>query len=164
MEYLWRMHITSAALIFYCSLFSAALSMAEPFTVRYLNGNHGNDTTDCLSTLPTKPACKTLRYALNGNISHLNLLIWPEKYNYGTENEINISNARNLLIEKMPNMSGRVIFNCSSYNESEYNNLAFYDAKNITISGITFEECGPKSAAMFMENCTGLQISECTFR
>ena len=164
MEHLWRMHITSATLIFYFCLFSAALSMAKPFTVRYLNRNNGNDTTDCLSASPTQ-ACKTLRYALSGNISHLNLLIWPEKYNYGAENGIRISNAKNLLIEKMPNASdGRVIFNCNSYNESEYNNLAFFDVKNVTISGITFEECGPKSAAMYMRNCTGLQISECTFR
>ena len=162
MEHLWRMHITSSILIFYLSLFTAALSMATSFTVRYLNEINGNDTSDCLSVSPTQ-ACKTLRYALGENISNLNLLIWPGSYDYG--DEVRVSNAANLLIEKMPNASDReVIFQCSSHNESVYNNLAFFNAKNVTISGIVFAECGPKSAAMFMKNCTGLQISECTFR
>lgn len=162
MEHLWRMHITSSILIFYLSLFTAALSMATSFTVRYLNEINGNDTSDCLSVSPTQ-ACKTLRYALGENSSNLNLLIWPGSYDYGAE--LRVSNATNLLIEKMPNASDReVIFQCSSHNESVYNTLAFFNAKNVTISGIVFAECGPKSAAMFMKNCTGLQISECTFR
>lgn len=162
-ELCWKMHITSTVLIFYLSLFHVTLSLTQSFTVRYLNEANGSDTLEC--DLPNQ-ACKTLTHVLSSNVSNfsLSIWVWPGKYVYETETKINISNLRSLRIQKMPGCDGEVIFQCSSYNETAYNGLEIYYAENVTISGITFEQCGPQSSGMYVVNTTEIQISECTFR
>ena len=163
MELCWKTHITSTVLIFYLSLFHAALSLTQSSTVRYLNEANGSDTSEC--DVPNK-ACKTLSRVLSSNVSNfsLSIWVWPGKYVYETETKISISNLKDLLIQKMPGCDGEAIFQCSSYNETAYNGLEIYYAENVTISGITFQQCGPQSSGMYVVNTTEIQVSECTFR
>ena len=163
MELCWKMHITSTVFIFYLSLFHASLLLTQSFTVQYLNEANGSDTSEC--DLPIQ-ACKTLTRVLSSNVSNfsLSIWVWPGKYVYETQTTINISHLRDLRIQKMPGCDGEVIFQCSSYNETAYNGLEIYYAENVTISGITFEQCGPQSSGLYVVNTTEIQISWCTFR
>ena len=170
MEQRWRIrsHISSAATVFCLSVFLVAvLPAAGQSTVRYLNAVTGNDTADCLgdSPLPSQ-SCRTLRYALASSgttISNLSLLIWPGTYVH-SERATVVVRPRNLLIQKMPGSDGEVIFRCIRYNEYQYNNLALFSAENVTILGITFERCGPFSSGIFMDDSSGVLVSQCTFR
>lgn len=155
------MYFTSTVL--FLSLFHVALSLTQSFTVRYLNEANGSDTSEC--DLPNQ-ACKSLTHVLSSNISNfsLSIWVWPGNYSYQTETQIRISTVRSLLIQKIPGCDGEVIFKCSSYNESAYNGLEIYYAENVTISGITFEQCGSQSSGIYVVNTTEIQISYCTFR
>ena len=163
MELRGKMYFTFTILILYLSLFHVALSLTQSFTVRYLNEANGSDTLEC--DLPNQ-ACKSLTRVLSSNISNfsLSIWVWPGNYSYQTETKISISTVRNLLIQKMPGYDGEVVFKCSSYNESAYNGLEIYYAENVTISGISFEQCGSQSSGIYVVNTTEIQISNCTFR
>ena len=157
-------HFSSTALVFSLSFFLATLMTAESSTLRYLHQTSGNDSAECLSVNPyPSQACRTLGYALAGNITDLMLLIWPGTYEY-TERQIGIRHHQNVLIQKMPESEGKVIFQCRAYSEDSSNNLAFFAVENITISGITFEQCGPLSPGISADNSTNILVSKCTFR
>jgi len=157
-------HFRSVTLAFSLSFFLATLMTAESSTLRYLHHTSGNNTAECLSVNPhPSQACRTLGYALAGNISDLMLLIWPGTYVY-TEQHIDIRHQQNLVIQKVPGSEGKVIFQCRAYDEQSYNNLALFTVQNVTISGIIFEQCGPMSPGIFVNDSKEILVSKCTFR
>ena len=132
-------------------------------TVRYVDMSSGRDGPECLAnaSLP----CQSLHYALaNQNISGLDVRVRPGGYVYNPDGEIVLVDPVNLTIRADPDMPGKVVFRCSGYKEREFNNLAIFRGSNITITGITVEQCGSFPAGIFMDRSEDVLIKNCIFR
>ncbi len=80
---------------------------------------------------------------------------------------IQVRNSSNVLVQKAPGYMGEVIFRCSApltNSNATFNNLAFLNGDNITVQGITVEECGPKESGIFVRYCNGIYFKDCIFR
>ena len=132
---------------------------------RYLSKN-GTDNDDCLNDSTGQYPCLTLSHALvNRDTSGLSLqlLVYPGEYDYGSVG-IRVRNFVNLSISKVSQSNGSVIFRCESFNDTEYNDLAIVDGQSFTVSGIIFQECGARGAALFISRTEDVVVSNCTFR
>ena len=132
-------------------------------TVRYVDMSSGRDGPECLAnaSLP----CQSLDYALaNQSISGLDVRVRPGEYVYNPDRNTTVNDAMDLTIRADPDRPRSVKFRCSEPRQSEYNNLAIFRGSNITISGITVEECGSFSAGIYVEGSEDVLIRNCTFR
>lgn len=164
------------------------------YTVRYLKGEDGGqDTEECLQSQPfplppgscqqraPTPAitpCKSIGYSLLGNClnqSHMTgcranvtenlaILVYPGKYQYGIQKTIKLFGYKNLVIRRLPACSEEVVFSCSSFTDLFYNNLYVVNSVNLSIDGIVFSDCGPKSPGAAIENVSNAILSNCIFR
>ena len=134
---------------------------AEP-SVRYLAKN-GSDSEECLTNSTEEKPCRTLEYALgNETLYNFELRVFPGSYYYG-ENETVIVGFINLSIRKVFESTGAVVFRCRSFSE-KFNDLSLFRGQNFSLHGITVQDCGPRSAGIFVENTDGVLVSDCTFR
>lgn len=152
------------------------------YTIRYLSTD-GVDKPDCLLNQPYPPSqsnaslssgvgnhCGTLRYALTGrhvyntsNMNNIIVLVQPGEYPYGNVSIV-LHNFHNIVIKKVPNTEGEVIFYCVEKLEDGFNNLYVTVSKYISIEGIIFEDCGPLSPGLGIARVEHLVVSNCISR
>ncbi len=160
------------------SLLPVTFPAGGSYTVRYL-AEDGADNTTCLESQPFPPPdnsdiiiyCRTLRYALfghhyyenNQSVSNLIVLVWPGQYPYGTES-IALKDFTNLVISKVPNSVGEVVFYCQKNLELGYNNLYIRSSSYVAVNDVVFERCGPLSPGMGTRSVEWLTVSNCIAR
>lgn len=143
----------------------------DNYTIRYLSEN-GSDTMDCLvnqslhcESDQVQP-CRSLGHALTGGkgeIKDLILLVYPGSYNYGAVSVV-LSFAYNVVIRRIPESDGDVIFRCKQNLEDSFNNFYIANSTNIALERITFAGCGSYSSGIGIFNVTNIVITDCIFR
>ena len=139
--------------------------------LRYLDAEQGEDMSDCCLVNSSVP-CKTLYYALQNcnnmtdSISNLELRVRPGWYYYSKDaSEIIVKGANNFTLRGDPDKQGKIVFRCRiPFDNDSYNNLAIMGGSNVTIKGITVENCGPSPAGIYVESVHRIVITNCTFR
>ena len=165
--------LTAALLLDFVFLTHLLLTSHAPpagaqLTVRYLDAENGTDAPDCITN--GSVACKTLYYALDReDISNLELRVKPGSYNYSnlSISIIYLRGAENFTIRGDPDDEGEVVFRCRQLPPSQRfatGDLEIYDGANVTIMGITVENCGPNATGIFVEGVQSIFITNCTFR
>ena len=149
------------------------------FTIRYLSMD-GRDTDACLSSDQnlqvnttiinnTIQSCGSLSYALTGGnstpLENLNLMVLalPGVYLLGNRG-VNILHYQDIILSKMPDTSGEVIFKCNEFLEAQYNNLYFFHTTNVTLNEIVFTACGSFISPVNIQQAANVNISKCVFR
>lgn len=144
------------------------------YTIRYLSED-GNDTEACLSqdhqanstANSAVQYCGSLVYSLTGGknsqSSNLIVLVVPGIYPMG-KNGTKIIDHQNIILSKMPDTSGEVVFKCNEYLEEGFNNLFIRNTNNIVLNEIVFTECGPLTSPVNIQNTNNIIVSKCTFR
>ena len=135
-------------------------------TVRYVDAENGMEGPEC--TTNRSVACKTLYDALSRkNINNFELRVRPGVYIYSnsTDKPIELRGAENFTIQRDPDDEGEVIFSCRGPTQfGTFGNLAILYGTNVTLMGITVENCGPNSSGIYVEKVQGLLVTNCTFR
>ena len=123
----------------------------------------GEDTLDCLTDTTGMKPCKSLPHALgNQTVVDLEVLVYPGIYDYG-QAQLRIEEFQTLSIAKVANSSGVVVFRCSFLSDTQFADLALLNGQSLTICGITIQECGTRSAGVFVRNTANVLVSNCTF-
>jgi len=94
------------------------------------------------------------------------ICIYPGVYNATRGKSLNFYNFSNIALQKVPSLNESVTIRCptyTSYNESNFNGLGFFNAENITICGLSFTECGPITSGLYFESSKNVQIVQSTF-
>jgi len=152
------------------------------YTIRYLSQTHGSDVEAChsnqsyLAPLANVSACQSLGYAIikltpeeegSNKVFGFNntiVLVSPGVYSYGGSGGIEIHESSGVILAKDPRYEGEVVFSCESLNETNLNNLFFYQVKHVALVGITGVKCGLLNANVVFQLCTSITVSQCTFR
>lgn len=151
------------------------------YTIRYLSMD-GKDTEVCLSNpanvhdlyqvnASTVQYCRSLLYALTGGNSSLPgndsisliILVLPGTYLLG-ERGVTILDYGDVILSKMPNTSGEVVFTCNEFNKVEFNNLYFNYTRNVVLNELVFTECGPHISPVNIQEAVNVTVSYCVFR
>lgn len=147
------------------------------YTVRYLSID-GKDTEACLSSPVytqvnasiannTVQYCGSLIYSVTGGNSsqstNLIVFVLPGIYQIGV-NGTNIIGYHNIILSKMPDTSGEVVFRCNEFLEMGFNNLFIKHTSNIVLNEIVFTDCGPYTSPVDIRNTNNITVSKCTFR
>ncbi len=175
-----RLSVITVAL---CLLHLACGSLCDPSwnLIRYVSATNGTNSPECLnSTQAGRFPCRSLSYALLGQDEGIQ---YPDYCNYssGPDNlcarledgvhritgELQVTNVSNLVIEAVN--SGKAHIRCGSFsgldlNAYVYDNLAFIGSRNVTLSGVVVEQCGPVSSGVYMEGSDDVTIQDCGFR
>ena len=146
-------------------LYNAHIAQASQPTVIYLDSLHGEDTAGCLyNESRIENPCKTLPYILHtSNTSELQILVHPGHYSYGNGLLQPRIEVISLLIIREPGTIGDAVFHCSHRDFDSFNDLAFYNADNVTIIGIIFERCGTLSSGVYLQ-VDYVVLKDCIFR
>ena len=168
-----------AIIVALCVLPLACGSLYDPSwnLIRYVSATNGADSPDCLNSTQARSfPCRSLPYALFGEDEGIQ---YPDYCNYssGPDNlcvrledgvhritgELQVTNVSNLVIEAVN--SGRAIISCGSFpGEPNVYNLTFFCSRNVTLSGVVVEQCGPVSPALHVYDSDGVTIQDCVFR
>ncbi len=167
-----------AIIVALCVLPLACGSLCDPSwnLIRYVSATNGTDSPECLnSTQARRFPCRSLPYALLGEDEGSQ---YPDYCNYssGPDNlcvrledgvhritgELQVTNVSNLVMEAVS--SGRAIIRCGSFPDLVYDSLAFIGSRNVTLSGVVVEQCGPVSSGVHVEDSDGVTIRDCAFR
>ena len=171
----------SAIIVALCLLPLACGSLCDPSwnLIRYVSAMNGTDSPECLnSTHASGFPCRSLPYALLGEDEGIR---YPDYCNYssGPDNlcvlledgvhritgELQVTNVSNLVIEAVN--SGKAHIRCGSFpglDPNVYDDLAFFCSRNVTLSGVVVEECGPVSPGLYVYDSDGVTIQDCEFR
>ena len=171
----------SAITVALCLLPLACGSLCDPNwnLIRYVSAMNGTDSPKCLnSTHASSFPCRSLPYALLGEDEGIQ---YPDYCNYssGPDNlcvlledgvhritgELQVTNVSNLVIEAVN--SGKAHIRCGSFpalDPNVYDDLAFFCSRNVTLSGVVVEECGPVSPGLYVYDSDGVTIQDCEFR
>ena len=171
----------SAITVALCLLPLACGSLCDPNwnLIRYVSAMNGTDSPECLnSTHASGFPCRSLLYALLGEDEGIQ---YPDYCNYssGPDNlcvlledgvhritgELQVTNVSNLVIEAVN--SGKAHIRCGSFpglDPNAYDDLAFFCSRNVTLSGVVVEECGPVSPGLYVYDSDGVTIQDCEFR
>ena len=147
-------------------LSSHAPTAVAQLRIQYLDGDDGVDTRDCLTN--SSIACKTLHYALDQpTITNLELRVRPGRYYYSNfDNQLlELIEPKNFILRGDPDDQGKVVFQCRNrIDNATYNNMAIIKGSNVTIEGITVENCGSTPAGIYALYGENLLVTNCTFR
>ncbi len=171
----------SAIIVALCVLPLACGSLCDRSwnLIRYVSATNGADSPDCLnSTQARRFPCRSLSYALLGEDEGIQ---YPDYCNYssGPDNlcvrledgvhritgELQVTNVSNLVIEAVN--AGKAQILCGSFPGLEpnvYDDLAFVCSRNVTLSGVVVEQCGPVSPGVYVYVSDGVTIQDCVFR
>ena len=153
-----------------CLLSLACGSLCDPSwnLIRYVSATNGADSPECLnSTQARRFPCRSLPYALLGEDEGIQ---YPDYCNYssGPDNlcvrledgvhritgELQVTNVSNLVIEAVNSGKAQIL----------YDDLVFFCSRNVTLSGVVVEQCGPVSPGLYVYNSDGVTIQDCVFR
>ena len=163
------------------SLFSA-LSVSSTIqcdVVRYVSPANGTNTISCLnSSDPSSNPCQNLSFALIGKEiegaqpDYCNISTGPDNlcvYLYDgihyLSGETQVTNATNVLITAM--RPGGAVVRCRSFPNNvpdHWDDIVFFCSRNITVSDLVFEHCGPFGSGMYTYRVDGLHVRNCIFR
>ena len=65
-----------------------------------------------------------------------------------------MTNVSNLVIEAVNSGKAQIL----------YDDLVFFCSRNVTLSGVVVEQCGPVSPALYVYVSDGVTIQDCVFR
>ena len=169
-------HLT--AIVVLCLLPFACGSLCDPgrHLVRYVSSTNGTNSPECLnSTPPWRFPCRSLPYALLAQ--DIDGVQYPDYCNYssGPDNlcvrledgvhriagELQVTNVSNLVVEAVT--SGKAHIRCESFPGLEPS-VAFYCSRNVTLSGVVVEQCGPVSSGLYVYVSDGVTIQDSVFR
>ena len=164
-----------------CLLPFACGSLCDPSwnLIRYVSATNGMNSPDCLNSTQARSfPCRSLPYALLGEDEGSQ---YPDYCNYssGPDNlcvrledgvhritgELQVTNVSNLVIEAVN--SGEAHILCGSFPGLEpnvYDDLVFFCSRNVTLSGVVLEQCGPFSSGLYVYISDGVTIQDCVFR
>ena len=164
-----------------CVLPLVCVSLCDPrrYLIRYVSSTNGENSPECLnSTQPRLSPCRSLPYALLAEDEDIQ---YPDYCNYssGPDNlcvrledgvhritgELQVTNASNLVVEAVN--SGGAHIRCGSFPGLEpniYDDLVFFCSRNVTLSGVVVEQCGPVSSGLYVYVSDGVTIQDCVFR
>ena len=91
------------------------------------------------------------------------VLVLPGVYPIG-ENGTSIIKYENIILSKMPDTPGEVVFKCNEYLEVGFNNLYINYTRNVVLNGIVFTECGPRTSSVNIQKAANVTVSKCIFR
>ena len=166
-----------AIIVALCVLPLACRSLCDPGwnLIRYVATN-GTNSPECLNSTQARSfPCRSLPYALLGEDEGIQ---YPDYCNYSsgpdslyvlledgvhwTTEELQVTNVSNLVIEAVN--SGNAHIRCGSFPGLVYDNLAFIGSRNVTLSGVVVEQCGPFSSGVYVYISDGVTIQDCVFR
>ena len=161
---------------------AACRSLCDPGhrLIRYVSSTNGTNSPECLnSTEPRRSPCQSLPYALLAQ--DIEGLQYPDYCNYssGPDNlcvrledgvhrisgELQVTNVSNLIVEAVN--SGEAHIRCGSFPSVEpnvYDDLAFFCSRNVTLSGVVVERCGPVSSGLYVYVSDGVTVEDSFFR
>ena len=84
-------------------------------------------------------------------------------YNATNRTSLNFHSFSNVVLQKHPSANGTAIIKCPQYSDDDFIGLGFVNAKNITICGLSFAGCGPKTVSLFFQSSQNVQICHSTF-
>ena len=169
------------AIVFLSLLPLACWASCDPghHLIRYVSTN-GTNSPECLnSTEPRQSPCRSLPYALlaqdiegqqypdfcNYSSGPDNLCVRLEDGVHRISGELQVTNVSNLIVEAVN--SGEAHIRCGSFPSVEpnvYDDLAFYCSRNVTLSGVVVEQCGPVSSGVFVYASDGVTVEDTVFR
>ena len=79
--------------------------------------------------------------------------------------ETQVTNATNVLIIAM--RPGGAVVRCRSFPNNvpdHWDDIVFFCSRNITVSDLVFEHCGPFGSGMYAYRVAGLHVRNCIFR
>ena len=150
--------------------------------VRYVSPNNGTNDRSCLTGNSSRYAsnnpCKNLSFALIGEEiegaqhDYCNISTGPDNlcvYLYDgihyLSGETQVTNATNVLITAM--RPGGAVVRCRSFPNNvpdHWDDIVFFCSRNITVSDLVFEHCGPFGSGMYTYRVDGLHVRNCIFR
>ena len=150
--------------------------------VRYVSPNNGTNNMSCLTGNSSRYAsnnpCKNLSFALIGeeivgtqhNSCNIttgpnNLCVYLYDGIHYLSGETQVTNATNVLVTAV--RPGGAVVRCRSFpntQPSQYDDMSFLCSRNVTVSNLVIERCGPSGSGLFAESVEGLHILNCTFR
>ena len=167
----------SAIIVALCLLPLACGSLCDPSwnLTRYVSAMNGTNSPECLNSSQARSfPCRSLPYALLGEDEGIQ---YPDYCNYssGPDNlcvrledgvhritgELQVTNVSNLVIEAVN--AGKANILCG-LEPNMYDNLAFIGSRNVTLSGVVVEQCGPVSSGLYVYDSDGVTIQDCVFR
>ena len=176
------MPVRLTAIVVLCLLPLAFGSLCDPeqHLIRYVSTTNGTNSPECLnSTPPWRFPCRSLPYALLAQ--DIDGVQYPDYCNYssGPDNlcvrledgvhriagELQVTNVSNLVVEAVN--SGEAYIRCGSFPGLEpnvYDDLVFFCSRNVTLSGVVVEQCGPVSSGLYVYVSDGVTIQDSVFR
>ena len=175
----------SAIIVALCLLPLACGSLCDPSwnLTRYVSARNGTNSPECLNSTQANARsfpCRSIPYALLGEDKGIQ---YPDYCNYssGPDNlcvrledgvhritgELQVMNVSNVVIEAVN--SGKANILCGSFPGLEpnvYDDLAFFCSRNVTLSGVVVEQCGPVNSGVrvYVYDSDGVTIQDCVFR
>ena len=167
------------ALFLLLPLACGSLCDARRHLIRYVSVTNGTNSPECLnSTPPSHFPCRSLPYALlaedegiryqayyNYSSGPDNLCVRLEDGVHRITGELQVTNASNLVVEAVN--AGGAHIRCGSFLGLEPNvtdKLVFFCSRNVTLSGVVVEQCGPVSSGLYVYVSDDVTIQDCVFR
>lgn len=124
----------------------------------------GNDTEDCLDG---STPCKSLDYVSEqvNNLSSVEIFLSAGLHKI---NGVAFYDATEFALRgshgggHSANIS--TILRCNNDSNVLFNNVAFINSNNVSITGIIFERCGPIASALYVSRANQFYISNCLFQ
>ena len=164
-----------------CLLPLACGSLCDPNwnLIRYVSATNGTNSPECLNSTQAKRfPCRSLPYALLGEDKKIqypdycnyssgpdNLCVRLEDGVHRTTGELQVTNVSNLVIEAVNSGKAHILWGSfPGLEPNVYDDLAFFCSRNVTLSGVVVEECGPFSSGVYVYDSDGVTIQGCVFR
>ena len=92
------------------------------------------------------------------------ICILPGVYNASNGTQLNFYNFSNIVFQKHPSYADDVTIRCPFYSShGDFNALGFFNSDNISICGIVFAECGPRTSALYFQTSRNVKIINSNF-
>ena len=159
----------------------SALEFTEQFScevVRYVSPTNGTNNRSCLNSSDPEYPCKNLSFALLGEeisstqADYCNISTGPDNlcvYLYDgihyLSGETQVTNATNVLVKGL--RPGGATVRCRSFPNNvpnDWDDIVFFCSRNITVTDLIFEHCGPFGSGLYTYQVDGLHIRNCAFR
>ena len=150
--------------------------------VRYVSPNNGTNDRNCLTGNSRRYAsnnpCKNLSFALIGkeiegtqhnSCNHTtgpdNLCVYLYNGIHYLSGETQVTTTTNVLVTAV--RPGGAVVRCRSFPNTQpgqYDDMSFSCSRNVTVSNLVFERCGPSGSGLFAASVDDLHVLNCTFR
>ena len=85
-------------------------------------------------------------------------------YNATNGIRLNFYSFSNVVLQKNPSANGTATIKCPQYtSDGDYNGIGFANSENITVCGLSFAGCGPRTSSLYFQRSQNVQIVHSTF-